>query len=83
MVSPSYDLWLLAARYELEYLEKHCRQIARIRADTILGPGGEGLGHFLSRGVPVYMLDRMIRALFAARENVIPTDYRGGRVAYL
>jgi hypothetical protein len=81
-VHPSYDLWELAARYELEYLERHCRLAARKRADEILVKG-EGLSYFLQRGIPVYMLDRMLRALFNAREAVIQTDYKGGKVAYL
>src|SRR5947207_4444971 len=81
-VQPSYDLWELGARYELEYLERHCRLAARKRADEILAKG-EGLSYFLSRGIPIYMVDRMLRALFNAREAVIQTDYKGGKVAYL
>lgn len=81
-VRPSYELWELAARYELEYLEKHCRQAARKRADEILTKG-EGLSYFLSRGIPIYMVDRILRALFLAREAVIQTDYKGGKIAYL
>ena len=81
-VEPSYDLWELAARYELEYLEKYCRRAARRQADTILAKK-EGLSYFLNRGIPIYMLDRMIRALFEARENVIQTDYKGGKIPYL
>ena len=38
-VHPSYDLWELGARYELEYLERHCRLAARKRADEILAKG--------------------------------------------
>ena len=82
IASPSYDLWELAARHELEYLEKYCRHAARSKADQILGKG-EGLAYYLNRGVPMYMIDRMIRALFAAREAVIQTDYKGGKLPYL
>jgi len=82
IASPSYELWELAARHELEYLEKYCRHAARSKADQILGKG-EGLAYYLNRGVPMYMIDRMIRALFAAREAVIQTDYKGGKLPYL
>jgi hypothetical protein len=82
MEDPSYELWELAARYELEYLEKYCRHAARKRANTILTKG-DGIGYFLNRHIPSYMIDRMIRALFAAREAVIPTDYKGGKIPYL
>lgn len=81
-VTPSYDLWELAARYEIEYLERHCRYAARRRADEILSKG-EGLSYFVHRGIPLYMLDKMLRALFSAREAVIQTDYKGGKVPYL
>ena len=81
-VQPSYDLWELAARYELECLENHCRQAARKRADEILTKG-EGLAYFFNRGVPIYMVDRILRSLFLAREAVIQTDYKGGKIPYL
>jgi hypothetical protein len=80
--APTYELWELAAQYELEYLERHCRSAARVKANNILMKG-EGLGYFLSGNTPSYMVDRMIRALFAARESVIPTDYKGVKVQYL
>jgi len=81
LVNPSYELWEVAARYELEYLEKYCRMAARSKADNILK--GEGLAYFINRGIPIYMVDRMIRALFAAREAVIQTDYKGAKIPYL
>jgi hypothetical protein len=80
--APTYELWELAAQYELEYLERHCRCAARVKANNILMKG-EGLTYFLNRNIPSYMVDRMIRALFAAREAVIPTDYKGVKVQYL
>jgi len=82
LVNPSYELWELAARFELEPLEKYCRLAARGRADAILSKG-EGVKYFLDRQIPCYMIDRIIRALFAARESVIQTDYKGNRVVYL
>jgi hypothetical protein len=82
LVTPSYELWELGARYELDYLEKFCRQAARSKADQILA-NGAGLNYFLDRGIPIYMIDGMIRALFKARESVIQTDYKGNRVYYL
>jgi hypothetical protein len=81
-VPPSYELWALAARYEIDYLEQHCRYAARKRADDILARG-EGLAFFVKSGIPLYMMDRMLRALFSAREAVIQTDYKGGKVPYL
>jgi hypothetical protein len=81
-VPPSYDLWELAARYEIDYLEQYCRNAARRQADDIL-TRGEGLAYFVKRGVPLYMLDKILRALFTAREMVIQTDYKGGKVPYL
>jgi hypothetical protein len=39
LVNPSYELWELAARFELEPLEKYCRLAARGRADAILSKG--------------------------------------------
>lgn len=82
LVNPSFDLWELAARFELEPLEKYCRLAARGRADAILSKG-EGVRYFLDRQIPFYMIDRIIRALFTARESVIATDYKGIRVGYL
>ena len=81
LVNPSYELWELAARYELEYVEKFSRMAARSKADSIFK--GEGLAYFMNRGIPIYMVDRMIRALFAAREAVIQTDYKGSKIPYL
>lgn len=81
-MNPSYELWELAARYELDPLEKYCRLAARGTADLILAKG-DGLRYFLDRGLPVYMIDRMVRALFTARESVIQTDYKGNRLVYI
>jgi hypothetical protein len=82
LVNPSFDLWELAARFELEPLEKYCRLAARGKADAILSKG-EGVKYFLDRQIPFYMIDRIIRVLFTARESVIATDYKGIRVGYL
>jgi hypothetical protein len=81
-VEPCYDLWELGAIHELDYLEKHCRLAARSKANSILAKGA-GISYYLNRGVPAYMIDRMIRALFGAREAVMPTDYKGVKVPYL
>jgi hypothetical protein len=80
--APSYELWELAASHEIDCLEHHCRLAARKRADEILNKG-EGVSYYLSRGIPGYMIDRIIRALFAAREAVIPSDYKGVKSPYL
>jgi hypothetical protein len=79
---PTYELWELAARFELEYLEKHCRSAARVKANQILATG-EGVNYFLKRDIPCYMIDRMIRSLFDARESVITRTRSGGRVPFL
>jgi hypothetical protein len=81
-VDPSYDLWELAASHEIDCLEQHCRLAARRKADEIFSKG-DGISYFLNRGIPNYMVDRMIRALFLAREAVIATDYKGVKTAYL
>jgi len=81
-VAPSYDLWELAASHEIDCLEQHCRLAARRKADEIFSKG-DGISYFLNRGIPNYMVDRMIRALFLAREAVIATDYKGVKTAYL
>lgn len=81
-VEPNYDLWELAAIFEIECLEKHCRLAARRTANDILSKG-EGISYYLNKGVPSYIVDRMIRELFDAREAVIATDYRGGKIPFL
>jgi len=81
-VDPCYDLWELAASHEIECLELHCRSAARRKANQILQTG-EGIAYYLNRGLPSYMIDRIIRELFVAREAVIQTDYKGVRVPYL
>src|SRR5277367_609049 len=64
LVNPSYELWELAARYELHPLEKYCRLAARGKADLILSKG-DGLRYFLDRGLNVYMIDMMVRVILA------------------
>ena len=81
-VDPSYELWELAASHEIDCLEQFCRNAARRKADQILAKG-EGISYYLNRGIPSYMIDRIIRSLFSAREDVIPTGYKGAKIPYL
>lgn len=62
-VTPNYDLWERAARFELDEVEEHCRKSALSQIRKIIEEE-EGLGYFLKKGVRAELLTILIRELY-------------------
>ena len=82
-VTPTYDLWESAARSELGIPGKALWSCVTGSCQRDFNKNVMGIAEFLKRKVAIYMVDRMIRPLFHARELIIGTDYKGWKVPFL
>jgi len=69
--TPSYDLWLKAARHEIPLVEKFCRNAARVEVARILAE--KGVSFFLvENGVRPGMMDSIIMDLMSVKNKYVP-----------
>jgi hypothetical protein len=74
-VTPNYELWETAARFELADMEEHCRKSALGQVRKIIEEG-EGLGYFLEIGVRAELLTTLIKELYCrgSRDRVLRAE---------
>lgn len=69
---PTLDLWKFAIQYRLDELEQYCRtaEIVQTEISQILTDPQKGVGHLLNSGVPLSLVNQIVRdSLIVLREN--------------